>query len=150
MVPKEIVSQVDLFEGLPESQLESIAELGQVLSFSQGNYIFEEGHKADRLYILLEGKVRIHVHLTSRPETITVAVVNQRNDPFGWSAIVAPYHYTASAICDEQSRTLAITGLDLLEVLKDDPVAGITVMRRVAEVISSRLRNSRTALLKTL
>lgn len=150
MVPKEIVSQVGLFEGIPESQLEKIAEIGQVLSFTPGEQIFVEGHKADRLYVLLEGKVIIRVHLTSRPDAVTVAVINRPNDTFGWSAIVAPYHYTASAISEEQSRTLAIPGLGLLEVLKDDPISGIVVMRRVAEVIGSRLRNSRSALLKSL
>lgn len=150
MVPKELVSQVRLFEGLPESQLESIAELGQVLSFSKGEQIFVEGHKADRLYVLLEGKVMIRVNLTSRPDAITVAVINRPNDTFGWSAIVAPYHYTASAFCEEQCRTLTIPGFGLLELLKDDPISGIAVMRRVAEVIGSRLRNSRSALLKSL
>jgi hypothetical protein len=35
-------------------------------------------------------------------------------------------------------------------VLEGDPALGFVVMRRIAEVMSSRMRNTRFALLKTL
>jgi hypothetical protein len=37
-----------------------------------------------------------------------------------------------------------------MKLLEENPAAGFTVMRRLTELVSSRLRNSRQALLKTL
>jgi len=150
MVSAASLTNVGLFDGLPESQLEKIAGLCQEISFQQGERIFDEGEKADQLYILIEGKVSIKVHLTSRPETVTVAVIEGPYNSFGWSGVVAPYHYTAAAYSEADSRVLALPGGELMEVLKGDPATGITVMRRVAEIIGSRLKNSRAALLKSL
>ncbi len=47
--------------------------------------IFEEGEKAEWVYILLEGKVRISIDLTSKPTYITVAMIDEPNWAFGWS-----------------------------------------------------------------
>jgi hypothetical protein len=37
-----------------------------------------------------------------------------------------------------------------MNLLSDNPAAGFTIMKRLTELIASRLRNSRQALLKTL
>lgn len=139
-----------LFRNLPEDLLDKFAALGEELSFSQGDAIFREGESADKLHFLLSGEVVLKVKLTSRPESITVSVVSQRFESFGWSGIVPPYHYTASAICETDCKILTIPGDRIMELLEENPAAGFTVMQRLTELISSRLRNSRQALLKTL
>ena len=139
-----------LFRNLPEDLLDKFAALGEELSFSQGDAIFREGESADKLHFLLAGEVVLKVKLTSRPESITVSVVSQRFESFGWSGIVPPYHYTASAICETDCKILTIPGDRIMELLEENPAAGFTVMQRLTELISSRLRNSRQALLKTL
>jgi hypothetical protein len=45
---------------------------------------------------------------------------------------------------------VALDGEKLMQVLEDDPALGFAVMRRIAEVLSNRARNTRHALLKTL
>jgi len=44
--------------------------------FSKGDFVFREGEKADQLHFLMDGNVTLKVKLTSRPESITVSVVN--------------------------------------------------------------------------
>jgi CRP/FNR family cyclic AMP-dependent transcriptional regulator len=126
------------------------AALGEEETFSQGDVIFREGEGADKLHFLLEGEIVLKVKLTSRPESISVSVVNQRFESFGWSGIVPPYHYTASAICEADCKVLTIPGEGFMNVLSENPAAGFIVMQRLTELIASRLRNSRQALLKTL
>ena len=144
------LSEFALFRDLPEELLDKIAALGEEANFSQGDYIFREGKEADKLHFLLEGKIILKVNLTSRPESITVSAVGQKYESFGWSGIVAPYHYTASAICDTDCKVLTIPGDGFMKLLEENPAAGFTVMRRLTELVASRLRNSRQALLKTL
>ena len=144
------LSEFALFRNLPEELLEKVAALGEEMSFSQGDSIFREGEKADKLHFLLEGEIVLKVKLTSRPENITVSAVSQQYESFGWSGIVPPYHYTASAICEADCKVLTIPGEGFMKLLNDNPAAGFTVMQRLTELIASRLRNSRQALLKTL
>jgi CRP-like cAMP-binding protein len=144
------LAEFPLFRNLPDSLLAKIAALGKELSFSQGDTIFREGEGADKLHFLLEGGVLLKVKLTSRPESITVSAVSQRFESFGWSGIVPPYHYTASAVCETDCRILTIPGDSFMKLLEENPSAGFAVMQRLTELVSSRLRNSRQALLKTL
>ncbi len=139
-----------LFAGLSEEQVGRIAAQGREITCKRGEILFHEGDPAGHLYILLEGQVSLRVHLTSRPESVTVAVLKQPGQAFGWSGIVPPYHYTATALCDTACRLFALEGKAFMAELEKDPGMGFQVMRHVAEVIASRLRNARGALLKTL
>ena len=144
------LSEFTLFRNLPEELLAKVAALGEESTFSQGDSIFREGEEADKLHFLLNGEIVLKVRLTSRPDSITVSAVSQQFESFGWSGIVPPYHYTASAICEVDCKVLTVPGKDFMKLLSDNPAAGFTVMKRLAELIASRLRNSRQALLKTL
>ena len=146
----QILSQNKLFEGISEKTLAAIAAISEELTLQEGRLVFVEGSKAEYVYILLEGEVDIQVSLTSRPGSLTVAVVNLPNQNFGWSGIVPPYNYTASALCKTDCRILAMEGKKLMQVLQREPRFGFIVMQRMAELIARRLRNSRIALLKTL
>ena len=144
------LSEFPLFRNLPEELLDKIAALCEETAFLQGETVFREGEDADKLHFLLEGDILLKVKLTSRPESITVSAVSQRYEGFGWSGIVPPYHYTASAVCEVDCKVLTIPGEGFMQLLKDNPAAGFIVMQRLAELIASRLRTSRQALLKTL
>lgn len=150
MITIETLSRFELFMGLPESLLKEIAAISEETSVKQGEFIFHEGEKADKLHFLLNGSVALRVKLTSRPESITVSFVSMPYQSFGWSGIVAPNHYTSSAECDEDSNLLIIPSTPFMKLLEANPESGLKVMQRIAEIIADRLRNSRQALLKTI
>ena len=144
------LSEFALFRNLPEEIIDKITALGKEEIFSKEDVIFREGDQADKLHFLLEGEVVLRVKLTSRPESISVSVVSQKFESFGWSGIVPPYHYTASAVCETDCKVLTIPGEGFMKILNENPAAGFTVMQRITELIASRRRNSRQVLLKTL
>jgi CRP/FNR family cyclic AMP-dependent transcriptional regulator len=150
MATKAPLSEFPLFRDLPEELLDKATSISEEVTFAQGEFIFREGDKADKLHFLLEGEIVLKVKLTSRPESITVSAVSQKYEGFGWSGIVPPYHYTASASCETDCRVLTIPGEGFTKLLNENPAAGFMVMQRLTELIASRLRNSRQALLKTL
>ena len=149
MVPNQLITQIDLFEGLPEESVTAIAQISDEVPYSKGKLIFHEGSAAECIYILLDGEVTVQVSSTSKSESIVVASISMPFHVFGWSGLVPPYHYTASALCEADSRILAVHGEKLIEVLQTEPLTGFIVMQRISELISRRLRNSRIALLKT-
>ena len=150
MITTDALSRFDLFNGLSESLLTEIAALSEEVSVKQGEFIFREGEKADKLHFLLNGSVALRVKLTSRPESVTVSFVSMSYQSFGWSGIVAPNHYTSSAECDEDSNLLIIPAVPFMKLLEANPESGFKVMQRIAETIADRLRNSRQALIKTM
>lgn len=150
MISTETLSQFNLFNGLPESLLKEIAAISKETALKQGEFVFREGGKADKLHFLMHGSVALRVKLTSRPESVTVSFVSTPYQIFGWSGVVAPHHYTSSAECDEDSSLLIIPADPFMALLENHPEHGFIVMRRIAEIIADRLRNSRQALLKTL
>jgi CRP-like cAMP-binding protein len=139
---------MDLFSGLSEAQLAGIAAFCQEVTYAKGKMLFHEGQTAGQLFILLEGKVHLQVRLASHLDNITVEIISQPYHTLGWSGLVSPYYYTASAICQADSRLVALDGPALMQVLEADPATGFTVMRRITEIVCDRLRNTRVALLK--
>ena len=133
MVNSEELSAVGLFDEIPDEQLAKIVDIAEETEFALGELIFREGTEAEHIYVLLDGKVAIRVHLTSRPESLTVSVINKPYQSFGWSGVVPPYHFTASALCESDCRLLAIPGQELLRILRDDPESGFHVMCKISE-----------------
>lgn len=150
MVTSQVLSQANIFEGLTEAQLQKIGDISEEVTCQHGEVLFWEGDPADWLYILLEGEINIFVKLSSRPERVTLSVLNQPYQALAWSGLVAPNVYSASALCESDCRLLEIDGQALMELLEQDKEMGFAVMCRIAELISGRMRNTRFALLKTL
>ena len=150
MITVDELTTLDLFAGLSTGQLAALASLAEEKTCAAGEALFREGSEATHCFILLEGKITIQVQLSSRPESLTITALGRAGQVVGWSGLVAPHHYTASAICQEESRLLALEGEALMQALEQAPEMGFLFMRRVAEVISGRLRNIQQVVLKTL
>jgi len=150
MAIKVSLSEFTLFKDLPEELIDKVDKLCEEVNFKAGDFIFREGDSADKLHFLVDGSIVLKVNLTSRPDSITVSAVNKKHESFGWSGIVAPYHYTASAVCDTDCSIFTVNGESFMKLLEEYPSAGFIVMKRITELVASRLRTSRQALLKTL
>lgn len=150
MVNSESLSSFPLFKDVTPKVLEQISAISEELSFSEGQTIFREGEKADKLHFLIKGSVALRVNIMTRPESITVSFVAKSFECFGWSGLVSPHYYTATAYCEEPTSIMTVSGDELLKILAKDTKSGFVVMHRVANLVSERLRNSRQALIKTL
>lgn len=150
MISPEMLAGFDLFKGVSEETLNQIASISQIVRVAKGEFVFKEGEQADTLHLLVSGSIALRVNLTSRPDFVTVSFIHNPHQILGWSGVVAPNHYTASAYCEEDTELLVIPSNRFMDVLQNDPDAGFRIMLRITQVISDRLRNSRQALLKSL
>jgi CRP-like cAMP-binding protein len=150
MITSETLADFDLFRDVSKDALMEIAAISDTVKVAKNDFVFREGEKADKLHLLISGSIALRVNLTSRPESVTVSFVNRPHQTLGWSGVVAPNHYTASALCEEDTELLVIPSDKFLQILDKYPDAGYKVMLRITQIISDRLRNSRQALLKTL
>jgi len=150
MIDAELLAQSPLFAGLPKDRLAPLANLAEEIACRAGDYLFREGEEASRLYMLLSGKVNVQVQPTSLTHPLTIVSLSTFGQLVGWSGFMLPNYYTASAVCQEDCRLLAFNGAAFGRVLENDPALGFTIMRRIADVISQRLRLIQSIVLKTL
>ena len=150
MVTPEMLSEFDLFKGVSNDTLKEVASISQTVRVAKGEHVFKEGEQADKLHLLISGSIALRVNLTSRPDFVTVSYIHLPHQTLGWSGVVSPNHYTASAYCEEDTELLVIPSDKFMKILQDDADAGFRIMLRITQIISDRLRNSRQALLKSL
>ena len=150
MVSSSSINGYPMFKDLPVAVLEKIAAISEESEFKEGQSIFREGEKANNIEFLIKGSVALRVTIMSKPDSLTVSFVTKSNECFGWSGLISPHYYTATAHCEEDCKVMTIPGDKLLQILSDNPDSGFKVMHRMANLVSERLRNSRQALIKTL
>ena len=147
MVTVQRLKEFELFKGVTDSDLKRIADLCQVQALHEGDRILEEGTRATNLHICCSGKVDI-VTWVKKPWNKYVRIHQALpGEVFGWSALVAPYNYSASAICTEEGEEIRIRGTDLLSLLHQNPHLGYTIMENLAADIGTRLVQIRQSLI---
>jgi len=147
MITVQHLKEFELFKGLTDSDLDRIAELCHLHTLHEGDRILDEGTRATNLHICSGGKIDI-VTWVKKPWNKYVRVHQaQQGEVFGWSALVAPYNCSASAICAEDGEEIRIRGADLLALFHQHPHIGYTIMENLAADISARLIQTRQSLI---
>jgi CRP-like cAMP-binding protein len=146
MVSVQMLRDSDLFGELSDEKVGQIARLCREEVYPGRATILQEDEEAQTLYILQDGLVTIRIRSTAHEGGLMVDAANERGETFGWSALIEPRRYTASAVCLGEVKVLTIEGAELMKLLEEDLQLGFTVMKKVAGIISSRLRNTRSQL----
>jgi len=102
--------------------------------------VFAQDDPADRLYVLLSGRVAIRFK-PHDGETLTVTEIAP-GGVFGWSAALGRRSYTSSAVSLEAGEALGLRGADLRRLCETQPDTGVVILERLAEVIAERLRST--------
>lgn len=144
------LTSLNMLEGLTPEQFSSLEAFTEVVTCAKGEKLFKVGQLASQMFFLLEGKISVQVLLSSRPETISLVVLATSGQLVGWSGLFEGAHYTASGVCMEDSKLLAIDGKQFMALLEQHPETGFAVMRRISFVISERMRNLQSVVLKTM
>lgn len=145
----DILKSSKLFNGLSDEVLEKIAGICREESYKRGATIISEGDRAQNLYILEEGLVAIRIQPAAQ-ESIMVSALKEKGQIFGWSALVEPGKYSASAVCLEDSKVIVIQAATLLALLEEFPAVGFVVMRKLVAIVGSRLRDTQQQLTSAL
>lgn len=148
MISYDDMKGIDFFKDFTEDELKAVQVICTEESYKAGDIIFNEGNPALHLYVLKSGKVSIDIKVASG-KYISVLTLSNFGEPLGWSALVAPFRFTATTRCVEDSTIISIDAMKLLELFKNDYRMGFLVMRRIACLISERIRDTRLQLIHT-
>jgi CRP-like cAMP-binding protein len=136
----ELLGRVNLFNGLPAVYLRRIAAIGQTEIHERGARIFEEGATGDKVYVILEGAVRISRQVPGMGEE--ALAVLKTHDYFGEMALIDDFPRSADAHAHERCRLFVITKDHLADLLFVDRDLAYDLLWNFVRTLASRLRET--------
>lgn len=142
------LARCELLEPLSGEQIAALADHCRTVTLKEGEALFDQNTVAHSLFVVAGGRLAIRL-ATPAGRIIEVVEVGQYALS-GWSSLVAPHVYVAEASALEDSTVLAISADEAEDILLREPAAGYQVMKQLAGVISTRLRDIKEELIEVL
>jgi len=99
------------------------------------------------MFILLSGAVQFLIRVEGGSD-LRVGITREPGALVGWSVFRAPYRYTASARCEQDTRVVRIPRDAFTELFERDDRCGVALLQRVASAMAARLEQLRDRLVE--
>jgi CRP-like cAMP-binding protein len=134
----EILAQIDLFNGVPQTHLRRVVDIGLEEQYKTGATIFGEGSPGDKFYLIVEGAVRISRFVPGMGEE-ALAVI-RAGAYFGEMSLIDDAPRSATAVCHERCRLFVVNRKDLEDLLFVDRDLAYELLWNWVRTLSRRLR----------
>jgi len=143
------IKTIPWFLELTPESLQRLTKIAEVRGFEKGEVIFSEGEQHSYLYIILEGRVCLESYVPGHgPQKILTA---ESLDVIGWSSLTPVVRQkTSTARTLARTTLLAFPAASLMAACEADCDLGFVIMRRLANIVASRMLNHRLHLLGIL
>jgi len=142
-----LLSEMEEFKNFTKEEFKLLEPFIKIRFYEKNQFIFKEGGKDSKLYIILRGCVRI-IRYTEEREEILIANICTRGI-LGETAIVND-RYFVYAIADETVELLMVEQKDIENLIEEHPVLGNKLLRMLLEKLYFKLSNNNDLLQKTL
>ena len=126
-----VLKSVDLLSSVPENALVEVASILEEMGVETGAEIIRQGDMGTTMYVIVEGRVRVHT------DGHEVAELGPR-EVFGELAALDPHPRAATVTALEPTELFAISRTPFLELMADHS----DVTRGVFKVLCHRLRQT--------
>ena len=137
----ELLRKVDLFSGLDEREIKSLAEFCVERPFQEEQTLVKQGDSGLGLYILVSGRVKIMKKI-STGEELEIAVLGP-GDFFGEMTVLDSSPRSANVIALEDTKCLLLTAWEFKARLEEHPEIALKVL----PVVVKRFRETNEKLL---
>lgn len=122
---------VDLFKTIPGEELSHIAQITDEVEYTSSQTIFKEGDQGDAMYLIIDGKVKVH-------SGAQVFAELGEKQCFGEMSILDAEPRSASVTALSDLSLLKIRREDFAEILADKP----DISQGIIKVLTRRLREA--------
>ena len=148
MVSKEDLQQIVMLGYLTDEMLDKLVPITDRLRFDENEFIFRQGDRADRFYMLKLGKVLLELKITG---DITVFISSIKSGySFGWSSMLDDELYTVDALCSEPCEILSFRAEKLKLLFEKDHSLGYIMSQRLLRIIKKRYDIRTEQFIKTI
>ncbi len=135
-----MIANALLFGGLSAEALRDVARAGTVKRIAKGAIVFEQGAAADRLFILLGGRVKA-IQSTSDGQQVTARFLRP-GDPFGCVALMAADCYPLTTVAEVDSLVAGWSAAAMTQFAERYPRIAMNALRYVG----AQLRDTQSRL----
>ncbi|MBX3270179.1 MAG: cyclic nucleotide-binding domain-containing protein [Sandaracinaceae bacterium] len=136
----DVLASIQLFQEIHPAGIERLAAVCSEESYRVGDVIFREGEVGDKLYLILEGKVRISREVSGMGEE-ALAVLGP-GAAFGEMSLIDDFPRSADARVHERCRLLVLTKSALEDLLFLDKDLAYEILWNFVKILSARLRET--------
>ena len=157
MISPEILRRYPHFAKVPEDCLKSVAAISVEASFKAGDHLFDEsgslkasaqiyekGDPASHLMLLTEGEVDVAYTFAEGEQIVVGTLV--AGDLMAISAVIPPYHLTATGIAKKDGKVIQIEAEEMRRLCEEVPELGYRIMLQIAKTAMARLTETRVQL----
>ena len=136
----EIVRKAPLFSALDDESAASLRASMIPVKFSKGNTLFKEGDAGDRLFVVIDGKIKLGTSSGDGRENL-LSILGP-SEMFGELSLFDPGPRTATATAVTDCRLLSLAYDQVVGLITAHPRVGLQLLGR----LSQRLRRSNNEL----
>jgi len=140
-----LIAEHPFFRGLKPEHLSVLVEGATTATFEPNQILFRQREPANCFFLIKSGKVAVEAH---EPADGTVPVQTLGGgDVLGWSWLFPPFAWNFQARAVGETSVVILNGAHLLSAAERDHEFGYELMKRVAQVVITRLQATRKQLL---
>ncbi len=143
-VVTELLRSVAIFKDLDTGELARVAEVCREQSFAGGEYIFREGEAGNRLYLIVEGEVRISRDVPGSGEE--ALAILKPGAMFGEMAVFDRSERSTDAISNGGTKVITIARSEFELLLDFNRELAHKVLWAMVRMLSGRLRSTNDSL----
>lgn len=148
MVKIEDLKRINLLKDFPDHLFEILAREAQLSIFGTDTQLISVNENMDTFYMLIMGQVAIKIELT--PEIDVILDNIQSGSSFGSSALIEGSKATYTAICQEPSEVITLSGERMKQLFKDNHELAYHMMFGIAKQYKKYLDTRALMIMKTL
>ena len=131
-----------LFAGLETSAVESLSSVCRVQKVPKGRAIVEEDSLGESMFVLMQGRVRVEKRTPADDRYTVTFLSHEKGDFFGELGLLDSDRRSATVTAESDCEVIVIERDRFLQFGDANPVAGLSVTRRIASNLASRLRRA--------
>ncbi|MFU8826952.1 MAG: Crp/Fnr family transcriptional regulator [Brevefilum sp.] len=143
------INSIPWFFDLSQESINRLISIADVISLEPGHVIFSEGDQHPYFYLVLEGKVHLESFVPGQGSLPLFTA--ESLDVLGWSSLTPVVRQMSStAVVLAPTKLLRFNAQTLMACCESDCELGFVIMRRLANIIASRLLTHRLHLLEII
>jgi CRP/FNR family cyclic AMP-dependent transcriptional regulator len=131
-----------LFTGLEPEAIESLSSACHVEKVAEGHAIVEENSVGDSMFVLMRGRVRVEKRTPADDRYTVTFLSHEKGDFFGELGLLDSDRRSATVTAESDCELIVIERDRFVRFGDSNPVAGLSVTRRIASNLATRLRRA--------
>ena len=141
----------EFFKGMADAEIAKIADICQVETYENGEFVFQQGDYGENLYIIVDGQIFLErtTNLGARKGNVVISNLGRGRILGCWSTLLGePHILMSSAVCQKPTKAVAVRGADLRGMMVQNQEIGFPIMERLCFILRDRIQSAYGALEK--